>query len=102
MAHAIVVFFEVYAVAGAAVAAWFLLLRLDDVDAGAHGAYAFRPLLIPGLVLLWPLVLLRSAGRVTVSGRQHRRVHFRIWIVLSALVPMLLFGGRRVAAGRAG
>lgn len=44
---------------GLAVAAAFLLLGLDRVDPAARGAYAFRPLLVPGLVLLWPLVLWR-------------------------------------------
>src|SRR5580693_841544 len=60
MAYFIVGIAELYAAVGAVVAAWFLLLRLDRVDA-ARGAYAFRPLLIPGLMLLWPLVLLRCA-----------------------------------------
>jgi hypothetical protein len=31
------------------------------VDPAARGAYAFRPLLLPGLVLLWPLVAWRWA-----------------------------------------
>ena len=37
----------------------FLFLGIDRTDHAARGAYAFRPLLLPGLVLLWPLVLLR-------------------------------------------
>ena len=49
----------VYAVIGAASALVFLLWGLDRIDPAARGAYAFRPLLIPGIVLLWPLVLLR-------------------------------------------
>ena len=48
-----------YSAVGAFVAAAFLLLGLDRVDPAARGAYAFRPLLVPGLVLLWPLVALR-------------------------------------------
>lgn len=42
---------------GLIVAASFLLYGFDKVDPGAHEAYAVRPLLIPGLVLLWPLVI---------------------------------------------
>ena len=43
--------------AGCVVAAVFLLWGIDRVDPGATGGYAFRPLLIPGVVLLWPAVL---------------------------------------------
>ncbi|MCC6716492.1 MAG: hypothetical protein IT555_01280 [Acetobacteraceae bacterium] len=48
-----------YGVAGVVVAVAFLFLGLDRIDPAARGAYAFRPLLVPGLVLLWPLVLWR-------------------------------------------
>ena len=37
----------------------FLFVGIDRVDDSARGAYAFRPLLLPGLVLLWPFVVLR-------------------------------------------
>lgn len=50
-----------YGLIGLVVALAFLLIGLDRVDAAARGAYTFRPLLLPGLVLLWPLVLLRWA-----------------------------------------
>ena len=48
-----------YAALGAAVALAFLTFGIERVDPAARGAYAFRPLLLPGLVLLWPLVLWR-------------------------------------------
>jgi hypothetical protein len=83
---------ELYAIIGAVVAVWFLLFRLDPFDPAARGAYAFRPLLIPGLVLLWPLVLLRCAGWPVAAPRQHRRAHWGIWLVLSVLLPLLLIG----------
>ena len=92
MAHLIVQITELYILIGAIVATWFLLLRLDDIDPAARGAYAFRPLLIPGLMLLWPLVLLRSAGRLSSTSRHHRRTHFRVWLVLSVFLPVLLVG----------
>ena len=50
-----------YACVGAAVAVWFVLIEIDRIDPAAAGAYAFRPLLLPGLILLWPLVLVRWA-----------------------------------------
>jgi hypothetical protein len=37
----------------------FLLWGIDRIDPAAAGAYAFRPLLFPGIVLLWPVVALR-------------------------------------------
>jgi hypothetical protein len=48
-----------YGTAGLVVGLAFLLFGIDRVDPAARGAYAFRPLLLPGLVLLWPLVLWR-------------------------------------------
>ena len=50
---------EIYAAIGLIVAVWFVLWGIERSDPGTHGAYAFRPLLIPGAALLWPLVLLR-------------------------------------------
>ncbi|MDR3471171.1 MAG: hypothetical protein P4M09_05730 [Devosia sp.] len=44
---------------GVAVALAFILFGLDRIDPAARGAIAFRPLLLPGAVLLWPLVLAR-------------------------------------------
>lgn len=48
-----------YGAVGTVLAMAFLLWGIDRIDAAAVGAYAFRPLLIPGLVLLWPLVASR-------------------------------------------
>jgi hypothetical protein len=48
-----------YAGLGAAVAALFLAVGLNRIDPAGHGSYLFRVLLVPGLVLLWPIVLLR-------------------------------------------
>ena len=61
MAATIVNIVMLYGAAGLAVAAVFLLWGIDRIDPTATGAYAFRPLLIPGVVLLWPTVLLRWA-----------------------------------------
>ena len=50
---------QYYGYVGLAVAAAFLLIGIERVDASARRAYAFRPLLIPGCIVLWPLVILR-------------------------------------------
>ena len=48
-----------YLIAGCVLAAAFLTVGLDRIDKDARGSIAFRPLLVPGLVLLWPLVAAR-------------------------------------------
>ncbi|HZH47539.1 MAG TPA: hypothetical protein VEY31_12975 [Roseococcus sp.] len=48
-----------YGAAGLLVGVAFLVWGIERLDAAAVGAYAFRPLLLPGLVLLWPWVLQR-------------------------------------------
>ena len=59
MAELIVHAVTVYLAIGAVVAAAFLLFGLDRIDPRARGAYLFRPMIAPGLILLWPLVLPR-------------------------------------------
>ena len=83
---------EIYGGVGALVAAWFLLWRLERVDVLSHGAYAFRPLLVPGLVLLWPLLLWRSAVTAREPQRSFRAGHRRIWVTLAIALPLLVLG----------
>ncbi|WP_159952999.1 hypothetical protein [Rhizobium sp. 18065] len=53
---------------GLIVAVAFLAIGIDRIDHAAVGAYAFRPLLIPGILLLWPLVVWRWAILARSSG----------------------------------
>jgi len=41
------------------VAFLFLVFGIERVEPYSRGSLAFRPLLVPGLCLLWPLVLVR-------------------------------------------
>lgn len=50
---------KVYGMIGAGVAIVFLVFGLDRIDPAARGAYAFRPLLVPGILMLWPVTLWR-------------------------------------------
>jgi hypothetical protein len=52
---------QAYALAGLVVGIAFLLRGIDRIDPAARGAHAFRPLILPGLVLLWPVVAWRWA-----------------------------------------
>lgn len=50
----------IYAAVGAVFATLFLSLGLNRIDKGAKGAgLGFRLLIIPGLIALWPLMLIR-------------------------------------------
>ncbi len=51
-----------YGAIGLLVGLAFLLFGLDRVEPAARGAFGFRPLMLPGLVLLWPWVALRWAA----------------------------------------
>ena len=85
---------EIYLWIGAAVAAVFLLWGIDRIDEDARGAYIFRPLLIPGAMLIWPLVLHR--WWVLESGRDQwalrhlppRRTH----AIVAVLMAVGIFG----------
>nr|WP_209000002.1 hypothetical protein [Roseibium hamelinense] len=57
-----------YLIVGVVVAAFFLGIGIDRIDPSSRGSYAFRPLLIPGICLLWPLVLYRWLALEKKSG----------------------------------
>jgi len=59
LAQTIVALLSMYLAVGATVGVAFLLFGIDRTDAAARGSHAFRPLLLPGLTLLWPWVLWR-------------------------------------------
>ncbi|MEL6280964.1 MAG: hypothetical protein AAFQ73_14155 [Pseudomonadota bacterium] len=59
MAQLILSALEIWGWIGLGVSAAFLLVGIDRIDASARATYAFRPLLIPGIVVLWPIVLIR-------------------------------------------
>lgn len=62
-AEILVLVAKVYAGLGGLVAISFLAVGIERVDPSSRGVYAFRPLLLPGLTLLWPYVLFRWIGR---------------------------------------
>ena len=59
LAELLIGFVQFWGIAGGLVAILFLFIGIDRVDPAAKDAYAFRPLLIPGIVVIWPLVLWR-------------------------------------------
>ncbi len=64
---------KIWAVIGALVAVPFLLVGIDRIDEDARGSYIFRPLLVPGVILIWPLVLWRWLVLETDGGNWSKR-----------------------------
>lgn len=58
-AEFLLAFVQGWLTVGGIVAALFLTIGIDRIDEDSHGAYAFRPLLIPGILLIWPMVIWR-------------------------------------------
>ncbi|MEM6902362.1 MAG: hypothetical protein AAF556_03895, partial [Pseudomonadota bacterium] len=83
-----------------AVGAAFLIFGLDRVDEDARGTVIFRVLLVPGLILLWPLVLYRwwaletgheaKAQNWRARYLPPRKAHGVVWAVLAVLIPVVL------------
>ncbi len=81
---------------GAAVTVAFLAWGIDRVSPRAHGSYAFRVLLIPGTVLLWPLVLgrwwrLERGVDPCAAHRPPRRLQDGLGLALAVVLPLVLF-----------
>ena len=49
----------IYAMIGLVVGLAFIFFGLDRYDPSVRRSWAFRPLLLPGFVLIWPLALWR-------------------------------------------
>ncbi|MEO1191945.1 MAG: hypothetical protein AAFY02_09325 [Pseudomonadota bacterium] len=98
MASSLLTVVQIYSWIGLGVAAVFLLWGVDRVMAAARGAYAFRPLLLPGVVLLWPLVLWRwlqlerSQDLRPANYRPPRRLQDGLALGLAVVLPILLLG----------
>ena len=89
-------FAQTWGILGALVAIPFLVIGIDRIDEDARGAYAFRPLLVPGVILLWPLVLWRwwvlETNRDSWVKRHAppRRIHFAAAMVLAVAIPVII------------
>ena len=83
---------------GAFVAAVFLTFGIDRIDEDARGAYVFRPLLVPGVLLIWPLVLWRwfrlETGEVMAARyRPPRAAHLTVSILMAIAIAVFVFLG---------
>jgi hypothetical protein len=84
---------------GAVTAAAFVLAGAGRVQPGAAGSWPFRLLLIPGILLIWPLVLLRWAQLergATAPGQPPLRAQSRAALLLALAIPAILTLGLAV------
>ncbi|GFE50059.1 hypothetical protein So717_18120 [Roseobacter cerasinus] len=98
-AEAILMGLRIWGSIGAVVAAIFLTIGMDRIDEDAREAYIFRPLLIPGVLVIWPLVLWRwylfESGRERWPGRYDppRRAHFVVgWLLPIGICAIIVIG----------
>ncbi len=62
----------IYCAIGLGVALAFLLLGIARADASAKGSrWTFKLTILPGLVLLWPVILVRWASGYQVNKNIH-------------------------------
>ncbi|MEM9432967.1 MAG: hypothetical protein AAGA12_03535 [Pseudomonadota bacterium] len=98
-AEAILMALQIWGIVGGLVAIWFLSIGIDQIDEDAQGAYVFRPLLVPGVVMIWPLVLWR--WQVLRSGRDvwqkryapRRTAHHAVAVCLAVGIVVVLATG---------
>ncbi|WP_298917172.1 hypothetical protein [uncultured Roseobacter sp.] len=90
---------RIWGTIGALVAAVFLTFGMDRIDEDAQDAYIFRPLLIPGILAIWPLVLWRwylyETGREVWARRYDppRKAHFAVgWILPIGICAIIVTG----------
>jgi len=99
MAAGLVIFAEYWLMVGAVVALVFLTIGIDRIDEDARGAYIFRPLLVPGVLLIWPMVLWRwyalETGRADEAKRYKavRGAHGFVAIGMAIAIGVIIATG---------
>lgn len=84
---------------GFVIAVPFLVFGIDRIDENARGTYVFRPLLLPAVILIWPIVLWRwfvlETGRDAwpLRHRPPRRSHGAAALALVITIPALIIIG---------
>lgn len=101
-AQAIFFISQIWCGIGAIVALGFLTIGIDRIDEDAQGAYVFRLLLIPAILLIWPLVLWRwfilESKRDSWPNRHSppRHAHYWVAIIFAISIPLIIIAGLTV------
>jgi len=96
---AIFLFLSVWTAIGGVVALIFLTFGIDRIDEDARGAYVFRILMVPAILLIWPLVLYRwyilETGKDNWEKRHKppRNAHFWVAIIFALAIPSIILLG---------
>lgn len=98
-AELILLLVKIWGSIGALVALAFLTFGMDRLDEDARGAYVFRPLIVPGILLIWPLVLWRwyilANGKDDWAKRHQprRNAHHAIALVMPVAIVVIIAAG---------
>lgn len=101
-AELILLIVKIWGGIGAVVAVPFLTFGMDRIDDDARGAYVFRPLLVPGILLIWPLVLWRWAAIAAGTDdlqkryRPRRNSHHMIAVLMPIAIVVIIAAGLSV------
>lgn len=88
---------QLYLLIGAVLAVPFLSIGINRIDENARGAWVFRAMMLPGVMLIWPLVAFRwlQAERDSREGQALHRPPFRLqkagFFALALLIPVFVF-----------
>ncbi len=80
VAESIILIAQIYAAIGLVVALAFVTVGLGRVELAARGAFLFRLQIIPGLLLLWPIVIVRwvaleRSGEKVLLDKEEAELH---------------------------
>ena len=96
-AQALFFAFQIWCSIGAIIALVFLTIGIDRIDEDAQGAYVFRLLLVPAILLIWPLVLwfILETKRDAWPNRHSppRHAHFWVAIIFALAIPSIIVMG---------
>ncbi|MEP3232292.1 MAG: hypothetical protein ABJN04_13450 [Hyphomicrobiales bacterium] len=90
---------QIWLTIGAVIAVVFLTVGIDRIDEDAQGAYVFRPLLVPAVLIIWPLILWRwyilESGKDAWDKRHKspRNAHFWVAILFVVAIPSIMVAG---------
>lgn len=80
IAQSIILLAQIYCVIGAVVALCFIVIGLGRIELAARGAFLFRLQIVPGLILLWPVVIrrwiaLERSGEKLLLDKEEQELH---------------------------
>jgi len=101
-AELILLLTKIWGAVGALAALAFLSFGIDRLDDDARGAYVFRLLIVPGILLIWPLVLWRwyilADGKDEWAKRYQpkRKSHNIFALIMPVLIVGIIIAGLSV------